>query len=245
MTWYQINAATRSTDDDDTSHAEVLIYSTIGESWWEETVSAKSLVAELAELEVDTIDVRLNSPGGSVFDGNAIYNALRRHSASVTTYVDGCAASIASIIALAGDRVVMAPNAVMMVHNPWLFAMGDSAELRKAADLLDKLRTTLVGTYASRTLLPEDQIMQMMDAETWIDAEEAVEWGFAHAITDTAVDAAAVARFDQTAFAKYRHTPERVAAMAKAAHTEPATHTAPQVWQIELAAAARLREQAS
>ncbi|RYF52821.1 MAG: Clp protease ClpP, partial [Comamonadaceae bacterium] len=117
--------------------AEILIYGDIGESWWDETVSAKSFLQELNALDVDDITVRINSLGGSVPDGIAICNAMKRHKAKVTVEIDGIAYSIASLIAMGGDTINMASNALMMIHAPWTYAAGNSAELRELADQLD------------------------------------------------------------------------------------------------------------
>lgn len=166
--WYEIKAKGAGV-------AEVLIYEEIG-MWG---VSAKQFARDLKDLgKISQIDLRINSPGGSVFDGNAIFNQIKQHPASVTVYIDGLAASMASVIAMAGDRIVMPENALMMIHNPWTVAIGDADELRKNADLLDKIKTTLVNAYG-RSMMTEDEIVEMMDAETWLTGEEAVEMGFA------------------------------------------------------------------
>lgn len=159
--------------------AEIFIYEQIGEDWWTgEGVTAKNFCKEVAALKVNQIDLHINSPGGSVFDGQAIYNALKRHPANVTTYVDGIAASIASVIALAGNKIIMAPNALYMIHNPWGFAQGSADEMRKYADLLDKVRDTIVAVYREKCGLSDDEIIAAMDAETWMSAEEAQAFGF-------------------------------------------------------------------
>lgn len=166
--WYEIKAKGAGV-------AEVLIYEEIG-MWG---VSAKQFARDLKDLgKISQIDLRINSPGGSVFDGNAIFNQIKQHPANVTVYIDGLAASMASVIAMAGDRIVMPENALMMIHNPWTVAIGDADELRKNADLLDKIKTTLVNAYG-RSMMTEDEIVEMMDAETWLTGEEAVEMGFA------------------------------------------------------------------
>ena len=164
--------------------AEILIYEVIGEDFWTGGgVTAKGFSDELKALgDVKTINLRINSPGGSVFDGVAIYNNLAQHPAKVNVYIDALAASIASIIAMAGDTITMAENAMMMIHNPWALVVGDSNDMRKEADLLDKIRDTLVTTYATRTGKKAEEITAMMDAETWFTAEEAKEAGFADAI---------------------------------------------------------------
>lgn len=194
--WYEIKNAA-----DDV--AEVYIYDQIGEDWFGEGVTAKKFVEELNALKVARIDLHLNSPGGSVFDGVAIHNALLRHQATVTTYIDGLAASIASIIALAGERVVMADNALFMIHNPWGVAYGDSEELRKYADTLDKIRDTLVNTYAAKTGMGRDEIVAALNAETWYTAQEAQAAGF---VDEVSAPLQIAASFDLARFG-YRHAP--------------------------------------
>ncbi len=127
------------------------IYGDIGESWWNETVSAGNFVRELNELDVDAISVRINSIGGSVPDGLAIFNAMRRHKATITTEVDGMAFSIASLIAMGGDKVHMASNAMLMIHAPWTYAAGNSAEFRELADQLDSWAAAMSTSYAMKT----------------------------------------------------------------------------------------------
>lgn len=133
------------------SAAEIFIYGDIGESWWDETVSARDFVAELQALDVDVITVRINSVGGSVPDGLAIYNAMKRHKATITTEVDGMAFSIASLIAMGGDTVRMAENAMLMVHAPWTYAAGNAVELRDLADQLDTWAAAMSTSYAAKT----------------------------------------------------------------------------------------------
>lgn len=209
--WYRI----RNTADDE---AEVLIYDQIGESFWEEGVTAKAFAEDLKAITAPRIALRINSPGGSVFDGIAIYNAIRRHPAKVTTYVDGLAASIASVIALAGERVVMASNALFMIHNPYTVAMGDAAEMRKTADTLDTIRDTLLTTYRGRAALTDEELIAAMDAETWYTAEDALEVGFADEVAAPALRAAAA--FDLT---RYRNVPAALTLAATAATTTPTT----------------------
>lgn len=187
MKWYKIEAKS--------DKAEIWIYEYIGEDFWTEGgVTAKSFQKDLAAVKASQIDLHINSPGGDVFDGITIYNLLKQHPATVTTYIDGLAASIASVIALAGDRVVMAENALYMVHNPWGMSMGDSSEMRKTADLLDKIRGSMVTTYASKSGKSDEEIVALLDAETWMDAEEAREFGFVDEIADK-MDLAACSKF--------------------------------------------------
>ncbi|MCK5219101.1 Clp protease ClpP, partial [bacterium] len=117
---------------------EILIYDQIGEDWFGDGVQAKKFAEELRDLgDIETIELRINSPGGSVWDGNAIYNTLRGHKATVNVTIDGLAASIASVIAMSGDTITMPENALMMIHNPATIAFGEAEEMRKAANMLD------------------------------------------------------------------------------------------------------------
>lgn len=187
MNWYKIEAKGKK--------AEIWIYEYIGEDFWSGNgVTAKNFQKDLAAVEASQIDLHINSPGGDVFDGITIYNLLKQHSAKITTYIDGLAASIASVIALAGDRVLMAENAIYMVHNPWGFSMGDANDMRKTADVLDKIRGSMTTTYMSKTGKTEDEIVAVLDDETWMDAQEAHEFGFVDEITEK-MDLAACAKF--------------------------------------------------
>lgn len=166
--------------------AEIWLYGDIGESWGD-YITAKGLSDELKKLSgAKEITLRINSPGGNVFDGLAMYNSLKKFSAKIITEIDGMALSIASIIALAGDEVRMAGNAVFMIHNPWTMAAGDSSEMRKVADQLDLVRDSLAGTYTmkSKGISSFEQISEWMNAETWFNSEEALKAGFVDEITD-------------------------------------------------------------
>lgn len=158
--------------------AEVWIYDIIGQDYWGEAISAKDLCQQLAKLDVSQIDVRINSPGGSIPDGIAIYNALKRHPASVDTYNDSEASSIASVIMLAGERRVMSKYATFMVHDPWGVAVGSSEEMRKAADVLDTCKEIIVSAYVDHSNLTADEVAVAMSVETWYTAEEALAAGF-------------------------------------------------------------------
>lgn len=165
--------------------ADIYIYEDIGESWYG-GVTAKSFSEELKSIgNVEQLDIYINSPGGNVFDGVAIYNQIVRFDAKKTVHIDGIAASIASIIAMAGDDINIAENAMVMIHNPWGVAIGSASEMRKAADSLDKVRQTLVDTYIARTGQTAGQIGEWMDAETWMSADEAVTRGFATKKTES------------------------------------------------------------
>ena len=133
--------------------------------------------------DAEEITVRINSPGGDVFDGFAIYNLLAQHPAKIHVKVDGWAASAASVIAMAGDTREVAANALMMIHNPWTLSVGDSAGMRKTADLLDQIKDSIITTYKAHSSLDEAEIAALMDAETWFDAQGAMDAGLATAIT--------------------------------------------------------------
>lgn len=195
--WYTINAK------DET--AEILVYDVIGEDWYG-GISALQFVKDLNDLDVENINVRINSPGGDVFDGTAIYNALIRHKAKINTYVDGMALSMASVIAMAGDNIIMAENAMMMIHNPWTLAMGDAEELRKTAEVLDKTKLNLLSAYNKQSSLDNDEISNLMDEETWMTGPEALEKGFVDEVTAPVKMAA----FSKEHFAGFKHTPESI-----------------------------------
>lgn len=152
------------------------------ETWWGDEVTPEAFRDELRQMKGD-LTVHINSPGGDVFAGVAIYNALKDYSkGKVVVKVDGLAASIASVVAMAGDEVIMSPGSMMMIHNPWSMGVGDSNELRKAADTLDQIKDSILPIYAERSGMSEDDVKDLMDAETWMTAEKAVELGFADAV---------------------------------------------------------------
>ena len=155
--------------------AEVYLYDVIGEDMFG-GVSAKNFADQLDAVgPLDTITVRINSPGGSVFDGTAIYNTLKRNQARKIVEIEGVAASAASFIAMAGDEIHMAENAFMMIHQAQGFAMGPESEMRKMADVLDKMDETIAKIYANRSGRKPDTMMRMMVDETWFTAQEAVD----------------------------------------------------------------------
>lgn len=160
--------------------AEIVIYSQIGASWWDEGLSAKQFSDILKDLDpaVNEITVRINSPGGDVFDGVAIYNRLKQHKAKIIVHIDGLAASIASIIALAGDEIIMGEGALFMIHLPWTFAMGNRNDLDNVVNRLTDVEEQLVSIYAKKSRLDRSEIKSMLEAETWLDADQAIEKGF-------------------------------------------------------------------
>lgn len=163
--------------------------------WWsggivESETSANKFKRVLEENpDVNEIEVYINSYGGSVFEGTAIYNQLKRHPAKKTVYIDGFACSIASVIAMAGDEIVMPKNTLMMIHNAWTFACGNAAELRKAADDLDIINAAGRQAYLEKAKdkLSEKELIKMMDAETWLNAEECIKHGLADRLAENEV----------------------------------------------------------
>lgn len=186
--------------------AEVFLYDAIvsdeieAEYWG--GVAAAPFVKALRGIKSQTIHLRINSPGGSIFAARAIEQALREHPARVVAHVDGLAASAASFILMAADEIVMSQGAMVMIHKGWTFTMGNADDMRRTTDLLDKLDGTLAKTYADRTKQSAEDIMKWMAAETWMDAEEAVSLGFADRIADNAPDAKAASLWDLRAFLK-------------------------------------------
>ncbi len=182
--------------------AEILIYEHIGEGFFGGGVSAKKFIEDLKALgDIRTLNVRINSPGGDVFDATTIYNQLVQHKATVNIFIDGLAASAASYIAMAGDTIQIAENALFMIHNASGFAMGNAVDMRKMAELLDKVDSTIVTTYQRRTKQPENKLKAWMADETWFTGQEAVDNGFADSIMEAkAVDN----NFD---LSRFKHAP--------------------------------------
>jgi ATP-dependent protease ClpP protease subunit len=223
---------------DDAAIAEIHIIDFIGD-WFDDMmnrsynesigVTARAFVEALANLpdSVQTIRVHINSPGGDIQGGVNIANALREQQTSkgrtVETIVDGMAASIASAIAMAGSRVVMADNALLMVHNPWTLAIGDAGEMRKTADVLDAMRAQIVATYQWHSPLDAEALIALMDAETWMDADEAIANGFA---TEKVEGLKAAASIDPRAVAKLA-VPEKFKARVEALLAKPTPAPAP------------------
>ena len=174
QSWYSIKAVA----DSDTPSADVHIFDYIG--YWD--ISARSFISELRGLDVEKINLHINSPGGEVFDGIAIQNSLKSHKAEVVVYIDGLAASIASIIALAGDQIEIADNAYVMIHNPSAVVWGEAKDMLKEAELLAKISDGLAGDYSRKMGITVDEARAMMDEETWFLGQEAVDAGFADAV---------------------------------------------------------------
>lgn len=201
--WYEIRAAAKPETID------VLVYDEIGTFG----VNAAAFAKDIREHKGKKINLRIHSPGGSILDGSAIFNALKRHKGGVDVYVDGLAASMASVIMLAGDKVHAAENALVMIHNPWSVAIGDSEEMRKTADLMDKMKDGIVNIYAAKTKKDPDEIERMMDEETWFTADEAKAFGFVDVVTER-MDIAASAHTAEV-LARYKKTPAALTSAKK------------------------------
>lgn len=201
--------------------AELLIYDVIGYDWWTDGgVTAAQVVNFLAEQDDDAeIHVRINSPGGDAFDGVAIYNALARDSRRVIVWVDGLAASAASVVAMAGDQIHMAANALMMIHDAWTITLGTAADHEAAAEMLHRVDGALAKTYAARTGAAQSDVQEWMDDETWMDADEAKERGFADVVDEAKQAEASWGRGGQRVLASFKNKPD---------HLSPAPQQRPQ-----------------
>ena len=232
--WYEIKASAPQAAGTEEKSADIYIYGNIGESWWDETVTAKELVPEIAALDADVINVYINSYGGSVPDGMSIYNALKRHRATVAVHVDAVAISIASYIAMAGDTIIMAKNAQMMIHAPWSYASGNAVDLREQAEILDRYAKAMASAYADKSgKTYEDALALLTDGKDhWFLADEAKAEGFADEVGDEAAVAASLASsFDLSRFKAAAPAAAGVKAPAPAAAGVP-----PQVPQPTAAA---------
>ena len=223
--WWDIKALTNAQGS---AVAEIRIYDEIG--FW--GTDAKTFVSQLdkAAASAAEVVVAINSPGGDVFDAFAIYNALRRYAGRVTARIDGVAASAASLVAMAGDRIVMPENAMLMIHNPWTVALGTASDLRATADSMDKARDGILAAYRNKSGKTDEELTAMLDAETWMTAAEAKEAGFADEI-EAPVKLAATARAADL-LARFQSAPSSVQALVDdtsetTAETVPTNQTEP------------------
>lgn len=168
----------------DEPERELVIDGTIAEeSWWDDDVTPELFRQEL-EAGTGPVTVWINSPGGDCFAASQIYTMLREYAGKVTVKIDGIAASAASVIAMAGDEVLMAPTALMMIHNPATAAWGDAAEMQKAIEMLEEVKESIINAYELKTGMQRAKISRLMDAETWMNARKAQELGFADGIIE-------------------------------------------------------------
>nr|DAK87262.1 MAG TPA: major capsid protein [Bacteriophage sp.] len=224
QSWYSIKAKANDT-------AEISIYDEIG--FW--GVSAASFAQDLKDCgnNLKQINLHIHSPGGDVFDGIAIYNLLKNHPANVTVYIDGLAASMASVIAMAGNEVIMPENAMMMIHKPWGIQGGDAEDMRKYADLLDKVENTLIPAYASKTGKTPEELAEMLSAETWLNGKECVEQGFADKLAEPLV---AMASIKSRKLEDFENMPKAIKDMLFKPQGNAGTNPASQATQTEQSA---------
>lgn len=196
---------------------ELLLYGDVGPSDWG-MIDAKSVNDALKQLgDVSVINLRIDSAGGGVFDGMAIYNQLKRHPAAVNVTVDGLAASIASVIAMAGETIQMGEGTQMMIHDASTFAWGNAGEMRRTADLLETISSDIAAIYARRSGKPADELRDLMTAETWLTAQQAVDIGLAD---DTVLgDSAAQAHLEPEVAARFKHPPKALLARVRDQHS--------------------------
>lgn len=185
--WFSIGAKANG----DKKSADIHIFDRIG-SW---DFSAKAFINALKQLDVEHINLHINSPGGYVFDGVAIQNSLRHHKAAVTVHIDGLAASTASVIALAGDEIRIADNAYVMIHNPVSMVYGEAKDMVKEAEVLNKISDGIAGDYSRKMGISIDDARELMDEETWYLGQEAIDSGFADTLFE---GTKAAADFDLT-----------------------------------------------
>lgn len=220
--WYRIRALARGV-------AEIMLYDEIG-AWG---ITAQQFARELKALgDLQRIDLRVHSPGGDVFEGTAIYNLLKHHPARVDGYVDGLAASMATVVLMACDTVYIPENGMMMIHKPWGITGGDADDMRRYVDLLDKIEDTMVAAYASKTGKSADEIKALLKEETWMTGREAIEAGFADQLTEPL---SAAAQLTSKRMQEFNHMPQALQTLMQpraqvptpAAPTPPAPSAAP------------------
>lgn len=170
------------TDNDEKTERILTLSGVIAEeSWFDDEVTPKIFRDELMSGEGD-ITVWINSPGGDCIAAAQIYNMLLEYKGNVTIKIDGIAASAASVVAMAGNKVIMSPVSMLMIHNPMTMAAGDTTEMKKAISMLTEVKESIINAYELKTGMNRDKIAKLMDAETWMDANKAIELGFADEI---------------------------------------------------------------
>lgn len=182
-----------------TDEATIYLYDEIG--WF--GIKSEQFIKDLNALTAKTVHIRVNSPGGDVFDGTAIFNAIKQHKARTVVHIDGLAASIASVIALAGSEVLMSENAFLMIHDPWSIVIGNADAMRDEAELLDKVGGTIAKVYMDKSGKRAEEINELMASETWMTGQEAMDMGFIDGLDKKAEekDSKAKALFDLSVFA--------------------------------------------
>jgi len=175
--------------DGDNAKSTITIYGIIGDSWWEDSVSASDIDKAITQAGSNDLVIHLNSPGGDAFDGIAIYNRLMnhksKHNAKITIHVDGWACSAASIIAMAADDLIMGVGAMVMIHQASTIVWGTKVDMLKVAEMLEKLEEGIIDAYMTKANVSREEIRQMVDNETWFTAQEAIDIGFADKVQET------------------------------------------------------------
>lgn len=214
--WFQVKAQA-----DLKASAEIFIYGDIGESWYEETTSAADFVRQLNDLKNEAIDIRINSVGGSVPDGLAIYNAIQRHPSTITIHIDGMAMSIASLIAMAADNV-MSENAILMIHAPWSVAVGNAQEMRDMADTLDRWAEAMSTSYARKTGKSKEEVLALLQdgKDHYFTAEQAQAEGFVDLVAE-AMPIAASLRVPANSVDRFENLPKSINQFTTVAATAP------------------------
>jgi ATP-dependent Clp protease, protease subunit len=167
----------------ESNEADMYLYGSIGSGWFAD-ISSKDVKAKLDNITAKIINIHINSPGGDVFESIAIHNLLKNHKASINVHIDGLAASGASVIAMAADKIIMPRNTMMMIHKAWTIAAGNAKELRKVADDLEKIDTAVVESYTSRFVGERSELERLLDEETWLTAAECKALGFCDEVVD-------------------------------------------------------------
>ena len=202
--------------------AEILLYGDIGEDMWGEGNRADDFAGQLSELSPKPLDIRIDSCGGDVYEAFAMCSAIQRYEGETTAYIDGLAASAASYIAVVCDRVVMNDYAFLMIHNAWTVTAGNADHLEQTAHRLRCIDRTIGAIYEKRSDFSEDEIRQMMDAETWLTADECLAHGFCQTVYET--EERMAAHIDPDAAAKFRHVPTSVEVRGEA-EEPPISHS--------------------
>ncbi|WP_445449000.1 head maturation protease, ClpP-related [Enterococcus faecalis] len=183
--------------------ANLYLHGDIGDSWWGEGVTAIKVIQALDGIETDKVRVHINTYGGDVFEGIAIYNILKESDKNIVTYIDGIAASAGSLIALAGTKLVMPINSQLMIHNPWTYAAGNADDLDKVVSSLRATEQSIIATYMQKFIGNEDEIKELLSAEKFMTAEEAVAFGFADEIVENSIKDNQSASITEKLMSKY------------------------------------------
>ena len=190
--FYKIKGQLRAEGASLPSATDIWIYDVIGDDWYDPSLTAKELCQKIVAIDTAEIVLHFNSPGGSVSDGLAIYNSLITHPAKVSSIIEGWTGSIATVVALAAESVQMFDNTMFMIHNPWGIQIGNATDMRTYADYLDRVGGLMSKVYQARTDKSPEELQAALDAETYLTAEQAAEWGFVDEVITSQVAAAAL-----------------------------------------------------